>query len=200
MAVKKTLEQKLIEVQKELKAPKNQTNKFGGYQYRSHEDILEAVKPLLHARGLLLYESDSIIEVGGRCFVQPTVTLVDADSKESISVTGAAEMPETKKGMDVAQITGASSSYARKYTLNGLFLIDDTKDADFTNKGGGSEGSPKQAAKPAPKRKSAEEVMRGAPNHIANAKDPEAAYQQIVSDYKDVLSEAQIKKLKPKKA
>lgn len=118
----------LKKIQAELKAPKNQRNKFGNYNYRSAEDILEAVKPLLAAHGAELTISDDIIEVGGRIYVKATCRFSDGESKTE--VTAYAREPESKKGMDEPQITGTASSYARKYALNGLFLIDDTKDAD----------------------------------------------------------------------
>lgn len=125
---------KLIEIQKILKAPKNQFNSFGKYKYRSCEDILEAVKPLLAERGLLLTITDDILGVGDRCYVKATATISEiSNGEKSISVSACAREQETKKGMDSAQITGAASSYARKYALNGLFLIDDTKDSDATN-------------------------------------------------------------------
>lgn len=115
-------------IQAKLKAPKSQTNKFGGYNYRSCEDILEAVKPLLAENDALLTLNDEIIEVGGRVYVKATATF--AHGEFTISNSAAAREAETKKGMDDSQITGTASSYARKYALNGLFLIDDTKDAD----------------------------------------------------------------------
>lgn len=121
----------LIEIQNELKAPKNQFNKFGNYNYRSCEDILEAVKPLCKKHGCLLLISDEIIEVGGRVYVQAEAA-IKKDS-DVISVKAFARESENKKGMDDSQITGSASSYARKYALNGLFLIDDTKDSDSTN-------------------------------------------------------------------
>jgi len=116
---------KLAEIQQALKAPKGQRNSFGNYNYRSCEDILEAVKPLLGDEVLTI--SDEIVEVGFRVYVKATATCC------GLSVTGYAREEEKKKGMDEAQITGAASSYARKYALNGLFCIDDTKDADATN-------------------------------------------------------------------
>lgn len=124
------LNKKLLQVQKALKAPKNQKNKFGGYNYRSCEDILEAVKPLLDKNGLTLTISDAIVEVCGRIYVQATATVRETEGTEIIAVSAYAREPEVKKGMDDSQITGTASSYARKYALNGLFLIDDTKDAD----------------------------------------------------------------------
>lgn len=124
----KTIITELARIQQELKAPKNQTNTFGGYKYRSCEDILEAVKPLLQTKGLSLILNDTIVGVEGRFYVQATATLTNGE--ESISATACAREAEEKKGMDASQITGATSSYARKYALNGLFAIDDAKDAD----------------------------------------------------------------------
>lgn len=118
----------LCEIQYKLKAPKGQTNTFGHYNYRSCEDILEAVKPLLHEAGLTLTLSDDVIAVGNRIYVEATATVTDGTN--SVSNTAYAREAEAKKGMDDSQITGTASSYARKYALNGLFCIDDTKDAD----------------------------------------------------------------------
>lgn len=120
--------EKLINIQSELKAPKNQNNTFGKYKYRSCEDILEAVKPLLSREGLLLTLTDTIEQIGNRFYVKATVKLTDGT--ETVENTAYAREEETKKGMDGPQVTGTSSSYARKYALNGLFCIDDTKDAD----------------------------------------------------------------------
>lgn len=120
------LHDKLATIQRDLKAPKGQFNKFGGYKYRSCEDILEAVKPLLN--GLVLTIHDDIQAVGDRIYIKATATITDGEN--SLSVSAFAREAETKKGMDDSQITGTASSYARKYALNGLFLIDDTKDAD----------------------------------------------------------------------
>lgn len=126
--------EKLINIQQELKAPKNQRNNFGGYNYRSCEDILEAVKPLLKANNCALTISDELVSVGERFYIRATATITDAENKdEYFSNTAYAREAETKKGMDESQITGACSSYARKYALNGLFCIDDVKDADATN-------------------------------------------------------------------
>jgi hypothetical protein len=141
---------KLLAIQSELHAPKSQRNNFGNYNYRSCEDILEAAKPLLKKHGLLLTVSDQIkvfdgvkenanimdnknqtetnVEITGRYYIEATATVTDGEN--SISSTAQARESYNKKGMDAAQITGASSSYARKYALNGLFLIDDNKDAD----------------------------------------------------------------------
>lgn len=122
----------LIEIQKELKVPKNQVNKFGNYRFRSAEDIIEAAKPICHKYYCSLTISDEVVLIGDRIYVKATATLTKKDG-DSMSTTGYAREEEVKKGMDSAQITGSASSYARKYALNGLFAIDDTKDADSTN-------------------------------------------------------------------
>ena len=119
---------KLSAVQMELKAPKGQYNSFGKYSYRSCEDILEAVKPLLSKNGLTLLLTDEPAAVGNRVYIKATARLISGG--DTIEVTAYAREPEDKKGMDTSQVTGTASSYARKYALNGLFLIDDTKDAD----------------------------------------------------------------------
>lgn len=130
---------KLLEIQAELKAPKSQFNSFGKYHYRNCEDILEALKPLLVKHGLTLTISDDIVAIGNRVYVRATASIKGAVVAEDVSVTAYARESEDKKGMDAAQVTGAASSYARKYALNGLFLIDDTKDADSSNDHGKSE-------------------------------------------------------------
>jgi hypothetical protein len=124
----------LIAIQSELKAPKSQFNKFGGYKYRKAEDILEAVKPLLNKQKCTLTITDDIVMVGNRIYVKATATIKN-EKGEYETTTGWAREEETKKGMDGSQITGASSSYARKYALNGLFAIDDNADSDTTNDG-----------------------------------------------------------------
>ena len=125
--------EKLLNIQAELKAPKNQRNNFGGYNYRSCEDILEAVKPLLKANKCTLTVGDELAHIGERYYIRATATLRDTESMGRISNTAYAREPAEKKGADLSQITGACSSYARKYALNGLFCIDDVKDADATN-------------------------------------------------------------------
>jgi hypothetical protein len=132
------MESKLLAIQAELKAPKNQKNTFGNYKYRSQEDILEAVKPLLKKHGLVLTIADEIVNLGNRFYVKATAMLSEAGNALAC-VSAYAREEETKKGMDAAQITGSASSYARKYALNGLFLIDDTKDSDATNTHGRDE-------------------------------------------------------------
>ena len=132
--------EKLQFIQTNLKAPKSQRNNFGNYNYRNCEDILEAVKPLLAEVKAVVTITDEIVLVGERYYVKATATLIDAESNEqycnkTIHNTAYAREEENKKGMDGSQVTGASSSYARKYALNGLFAIDDTKDSDTTNTG-----------------------------------------------------------------
>lgn len=122
--------QKLIKTQNELKAPKGQYNKFGKYNYRSCEDILEAVKPILLKNGLTLFIRDEIEQIGERYYIKAICTLVDIETGSTIEASAMARESLDKKGMDSSQVTGATSSYARKYALNGLFLIDDTKDFD----------------------------------------------------------------------
>ena len=125
-----TIWEKLSAIQTELKAPKNQYNKFGKYNYRSAEDIIEAVKPLCAKYKAVLVLNDEIQMVGDRYYVEATATLADLESDERLVVTSYARESDKKSGMDESQITGSCSSYARKYALNGLFCIDDTKDAD----------------------------------------------------------------------
>jgi hypothetical protein len=122
------MQNKLIQVQSKLKAPKSQHNSFGGYNYRSCEDILEAVKPLLSEQGLLLTLNDELVQVGDRYYIKATASV--SDGENTVSAVAYARESLEKKGQDQSQITGTASSYARKYALNGLFLIDDTKDAD----------------------------------------------------------------------
>lgn len=139
----KTFAERVIAVQSQLKAPKNQRNNFGGYNYRNCEDILEAVKPLLKAEGLFLTITDDIVVLGDRFYVKATATLTDGDRR--LSNQAFAREEATKKGMDGSQVTGAASSYARKYALNGLLAIDDTKDADALNNGKATDNSKAKA-------------------------------------------------------
>ena len=142
----KTLQQKLIEIQAELKAPKSQYNKFGGYNYRNCEDILEAVKPLCAKYEIVPLLSDEIVMIGDRFYIKATAKVTDG--KDEIATTAYARESKDKKGMDESQITGSTSSYARKYALNGLFCIDDTKDADFMDNSQNSKSQ--QQPKPQP--------------------------------------------------
>lgn len=125
--------EKLMNIQNKLKAPKDQFNSFGGYTYRTCEDILEVLKPLLVENKATVTLKDEMKLIGDRYYLESTATLIDIEKGDKIEVTALAREPETKKGMDLAQITGSVSSYARKYALNGLFAIDDTKDSDATN-------------------------------------------------------------------
>lgn len=125
-----SLKEKLMHVQSELKAPKGQYNSYGGYKYRSCEDILEAVKPLLKKYRVVIGLVDVVAQIGDRIYVRAVATLSDVDSTAQIKTSAFAREALTKKGIDESQITGSASSYARKYALNGLFAIDDTKDAD----------------------------------------------------------------------
>ena len=149
--------EKLSNIQQELKAPKNQYNSFGGYAYRSCEDILEAVKPLLKKYNCTLQLEDYLENIGERYYIRAIAKLVDTEKPyveddeictiNCITNSAYAREEENKKGMDGSQITGASSSYARKYALNGLFLIDDVKDSDTTNIGKQEDMSTKKASK-----------------------------------------------------
>ncbi len=140
-------------VQRELKAPKGQYNSFGKYKYRSCEDIVEAVKPLLNEQGLILTMSDEVVGVADRVYIKATCKVIDVANGDVIETSALARESLTKKGMDDSQITGTASSYARKYALNGLFAIDDTKDADTdqykqqTNGSNSPQNRPQQPAK-----------------------------------------------------
>lgn len=135
---------KLTLIQNELKAPKSQYNSFGKYNYRNCEDILEALKPLLLKHNCSLIISDEVVNIGERYYIKATISLTDNEDNSVIINTALAREEESKKGMDGSQVTGASSSYARKYALNGLFAIDDTKDSDTTNTGENKKGEQKQ--------------------------------------------------------
>lgn len=136
--------EKLIKIQQELKVPKNNRNTFGNYNYRSCEDIVEEAKPLCHREGFSLILTDEVVEVGGRVYVKATAKLLNGETL-AFTAEGWAREAEVQKGMNEAQITGSASSYARKYALNGLFAIDDTKDADATNDHGKTTLSPQEA-------------------------------------------------------
>lgn len=125
---------KLMNVQNELKVPKNNKNTFGNYKFRNAEDILEALKPLLKKYNATVIITDDVVMVGDRYYIKATVKFIDTETGEMIETSALAREEENKKGMDSSQITGSTSSYARKYALNGLFAIDDTKDSDTTNK------------------------------------------------------------------
>ena len=158
------LNEKLLRVQSKLKAPKNQRNNFGKYNYRNCEDILEAVKPLLLEEGLTMTITDEVKELSGFMLVEATVFVFF--EKDTLKVTAQAGIDPNRKGMDIAQSFGSSSSYARKYALNGMFLIDDTKDADATNQGQPTKVKPNAT----------EEVLK-------NASKVNATIEQIKSKY-----------------
>lgn len=179
------LNKALIKVQSELKAPKGQYNSFGKYSYRSAEDILESVKPLLAKHGLSMTISDFIHEVCGIPFVESHVSV--SDGQDSLSVSAQAGIDPNRKGMDIAQCFGASSSYARKYALNGMFLIDDTKDADATN----THGSATKRTASAPK---TTDTFQKAVDYIKAAKTKtakETAYKQVITKYGSEFSDKQ---------
>lgn len=140
--------QRLIDIQQRLNAPKNLYNSFGGYSYRSCEGILEAVKPLLNENELTLVLTDTVENIGNFNYIKATAILIGSQGDVLKEVSAYAREEETKKGMDSAQITGSASSYARKYALNGLFLIDDTRDADATNTHGKDEPKENKKEKP----------------------------------------------------
>jgi len=139
------MKNKLMEIQTKIKAPKNLYNIFGKYRYRNAESIYEAVKPFLEEQKCTLVLTDEIVEIGGRVYVKATATLRDIETAEEISISAYAREPEQKTGMDASQITGTASSYARKYALNGLFLLDDTKDADDADENGQTEADKAEA-------------------------------------------------------
>ena len=183
----------LIAVQSQLKAPKNQRNNFGKYNYRSAEDILEAVKPLLSANGLSMTISDSVEELGGMVVI--TSSVVVTDGTDSVTASAQAGVDPNRKGMDIAQSFGSSSSYARKYAMNGMFLIDDTKDADATNTHGNNSAI---KSTPAPRATSASSAAKDSDwfsksiDYIKSASDKGQAYEMVISKYGTSASEKQI--------
>lgn len=186
----------LMKIQSELKAPKNQRNNFGGYNYRSCEDIMEAVKPLLLKNGVVLTVSDDMSVVGNRVYVKATATL--SDGEDIISNSAFAREAEAKKGMDDSQITGATSSYARKYALNGLFCIDDTKDADATNTHGKDEKTPAQKAQETNQANKSAFEERFAKMYAYMTGKPEWNYT-MEQNFNAVMKEAMSKNYEPDK-
>lgn len=156
---------RLLEIQQELKVAKDQFNSFGNYKYRSCEQILEAVKPLLKKQGLVLTLTDDIIQFGSRFYVKATASIYDLEGKIVHQVFGIAREQENKKGMDESQVTGATSSYARKYALNGLFCIDDQKDPDNNVNGNKNEEEPEKTNKKPICPKCGRETNQGAINN-----------------------------------
>lgn len=186
----------LITIQSELKAPKSQFNKFGGYKYRKAEDILEAVKPILAKQKCTLVLTDEIVMVGNRIYVKSTATLKNSSGETETSV-GYAREEETKKGMDGSQITGASSSYARKYALNGLFAIDENADSDTTNVGT-TAGTTTQQAAQATAQQAATTASKYNPNNLNEALKYLAMCKTkdnliwVMQTYKPLMSNAQM--------
>ena len=180
-----TIFEKLNAIQVELKAPKTQYNKFGCYSYRKAEDIQEAVKPLLTKYGCILTCSDELQLIGDRYYIRATANIIDIESGQGLATFGWAREEEEKKGMDGSQITGAASSYARKYALNGLLCIDDTQDSDTTNTG--------ETPAPAPKKAKKGEVSREtwiamiATNKVN--KDGISAYDAYIAKYHPTVEE-----------
>jgi hypothetical protein len=164
----------LAEIQAKLKAPKGQFNSFGKYHYRSAEDILEAVKKVVNPLGFAITLTDDLIFAEGRWYIKSVAELTNG--KQTFSSIGLAREEETKKGMDGSQITGAASSYARKYALNGLFAIDDTKDSDATNDHGKSQESKPQAKTGMP-----------APSKF------DIEFKELISDVKSVIAIGELK-------
>ena len=196
---------KLSAVQAELKAPKGQFNSFGKYKYRSCEDILEAVKPLLAKHELGMTISDYIMSHEGRVYVRAEVEVFDFDGN-IISVQSQAREEDSKKGMDASQVTGATSSYARKYALNGMFLIDDTKDSDATNTHGNETTTTPgrvpvggAAARDAIAEEESEaglSIMDKAVAYLKAARNRTEAYDSVMKHYGQQLTEAQKSALK----
>ena len=181
--------QKLIDVQGKLKAPKGQYNNFGKYKYRSCEDILEAVKPLLVERGLLLTIKDEVLMVGERYYIRAIAAITDGTN--SIEAVAFAREEETKKGMDSSQVTGAASSYARKYALNGLFCIDDNKDSDTTNYG-------EKSAQTGAKQADENPLLDMAISDARNAPDLRAL-QEVWNNYPELKSHPRFQEAKDRR-
>lgn len=160
--------EKLSKIQNELRAPKGQKNTFGNYNYRSAEDILEAVKPLCFKHGVVVNLSDEVVLVGDRYYVKACAMVKDIENKDIETVYAYAREEETKKGMDGSQITGTASSYARKYAMNGLFAIDDQKDADTDEQGKQVASETKATSKQVEMIK---ELLNGNDMHIQKACD-----------------------------
>ncbi len=185
---------KLAIIQNNLVAPKNQYNDFGKYKYRSCEDILEGLKPLLKQHNCTVTLEDEVGRLGDRYYIKAKATLTDVATGESYSCVAYAREEENKKGMDGSQVTGASSSYARKYALSGLFAIDDTKDSDSTNKGDGDKKTD-QAKYQKITTAQAKELFKAAGNDESKVKRVLEKYQYkssldiSVHDYNTILSE-----------
>ena len=176
--------EKLSKVQTELKAPKNQFNAFGKYKYRNCEDILEVVKPLLAKNKLTILVSDMVENVNDRFYIKATVTLVDVETGENTTTQAYAREEENKKGMDSSQLTGSTSSYARKYALNGMFLIDDTKDADATNNHGNDQKNENKSDNKNDKQQQKKETKKiTIETYLEAIRRYEKEYQTEIKDY-----------------
>jgi len=173
---KTNLLKRLGNIQTKLSVPRNQLNTFGGYKYRSCEDILEALKPLLLETNTIITINDEIVQVGERFYIKATVSLVDCDGDGTLTASAFAREPLIKKGMDESQITGTASSYARKYALNALFAIDDTKDADTDAHAKQVKNAPVAPVAPAPKIT----LMQKMSGSIMDAKD-QPALDEIIA-------------------
>lgn len=172
--------EKLIKVQSELKAPKSKYNSFGKYNYRSLEDILEGVKPLLKKNNATLIITDGIEQIGERFYLRATATFIDTENGESVSNSALARESADKKGMDDSQITGTASSYARKYALNGLLLIDDTKDADTDEAHVENEARAKKPTKKSEEQLNKEMIDSVSPDLVPdNSRTPEYRAKRI---------------------
>jgi len=185
--IETTIQQRLLTIQQKLKAHKGQFNSFGNYKYRSCEDILESIKPLLAETGTVVTLTDEIVLIGDWHYVKATVRL--SGTNDAVETVAFAREPELKKGMDASQITGTASSYARKYALNGLFCIDDTKDSDATNKGENDEQR-KPAAYKAPA-KQAEPVDKEAVK-TARRKTVDDAYFEFTTLHADKMPDGKV--------
>lgn len=183
MATKdKTLVELLAEVQAELKAPKGQRNSFGKYNYRSAEDIVEAVKPLLNKRGLILNISDEMVQLGDRYYIKATSAVYDKE-RDCIEAIGYAREALSQAGMSDGQITGATSSYARKYSLNGLFAIDDTKDLDSDEYQSGAKKNDSEP-RPAPSKPYLNKGTEAYNKVVTALKDKKATVSQVLTKYR----------------
>lgn len=179
--------EKLMKVQGSLKAPKGQYNSFGKYKYRSCEDILEALKPILSEVGAIITINDNIIREDERTYVQAIASFIDIENGEKISTSAFAREALTKKGMDESQVTGAASSYARKYALNGLFAIDDSKDMDYLNKD--DRGSNTSRKRPS-KKLSADELYKKAGEiRVQGGKYESLTLLEVEEDSPDTITE-----------
>jgi hypothetical protein len=184
------LYQKLLNIQLELKAPKNQYSDFGKYNYRSCEDILEALKPLMVKYEVVLLIEDEVVNIGDRYYIKSTAKFIDAEGDpEGLTATAYAREDENKAKMDLSQMTGSASSYARKYALNGLFAIDDTKDSDSTNTHGKEDGKDptenKSQSKPSAKKDNKKDDDKKVINDNSLATDKQLGYlYKLVEDKK----------------